>query len=270
MPLPRTDLALELHERVSPSSGVTKEETTHSKTKITRIRVGQDAPDFGKPPGVYITMRFPDILSAEPPEAEQAQILADEISAILPQNGAVLVLGLGNAQITPDALGPRTVRHILTTRGRRTLGGANLREVCALAPGVFAQTGLESCEVLSGLLKEVHPAAVIVVDALAAGNIARLGSTVQLSDAGVSPGSGVENTRPELSANTLGVPVIAIGVPTVVDYEHGDRSTPRPYFVAPRDIDLLTERSARLIALAVNLALQAGLSAEDLLYLTAE
>ncbi|MDR3344400.1 MAG: GPR endopeptidase [Oscillospiraceae bacterium] len=281
MPYPRTDLALELHERAAynaPSSaGVTKEELARGESTVTRIRVASGASDFGKPPGVYVTVRFPGFLSEQPPDAEQAKIIAEELSAILPKTGTVLVLGLGNAQITPDALGPRTVRHILTTRGRERLGGVQLREVCALAPGVFAQTGLEAREVLSGLLEQIHPTAVVAIDALAAGDIARLGNTVQLTDAGISPGSGVENSRPELSADTLGVPVIAIGVPTVVDYnQEAESETVRPLsaapsmFVTPRGIDLLTERAARLIALAVNLALQPGLAPEDLVYLTAE
>jgi len=271
MPFPRTDLAIELHERTSPHPGITKEERSRAGCKITRIRVSENSRDFEKPPGIYTTIRLPDFLSAQPPDAQQAQILAEELNAMLPKSGTVLVLGLGNAQITPDALGPRAVRHILTTRGREALGGARLREVCALAPGVFAQTGLEAREVLSGLLAELSPAAVIAIDALAAGEIGRLGNTVQLCDAGISPGSGVENARPELSAGTLGVPVIAVGVPTVIDYDAGSpQSGGRSCFVAPRDIDLLCERAARLIALGVNIALQPNLSAEDLLYLTAE
>jgi len=277
---PRTDLALESYERTNnPSSGITKEEYTRADCKVTRMNISEDS-DFKKPPGVYTTIRLPDFLSFQPPDAEQAQIIADELNTILPPKGAILVLGLGNGQITPDALGPRAVKHILTTRMRNTLGGMSLREVCAIAPGVLAQTGLESREVLSGLLSEVNLSAIIAIDALAAEDISRLGNTVQLTDTGISPGSGVENARPELSEKTLGIPVIAIGVPTVIDYvkkkkeekNKNEKKEQKPalYFVTPRDIDLLVERAARLIALGINISLQPTLSAEDLLYLTAE
>ncbi|MDR0883228.1 MAG: GPR endopeptidase [Oscillospiraceae bacterium] len=267
----RTDLAGELLER-GAVSGVRQEKDILSDVRITRITVPEDVADaFGKAAGKYVTLRWEEPLSTAPPEPAHVSVLADELRALLPPQGTVLVLGLGNAHITPDALGARAVRHIITTRGR-TLPGVTLREVCALAPGVFGQTGLEAAEVLRGLLDTLHPAAVIAIDALAAGDIARLGNSVQVSDAGISPGSGVENRRPELSAQTLGVPVLAIGVPTVVDFfapqNAQNKTDAPPLFVTPRDVDLLTERAAKLIALAVNQALQPALAAEELAWLS--
>ncbi|MDR1806288.1 MAG: GPR endopeptidase [Clostridium sp.] len=267
MALPRTDLAHELHERSAPQAGIIKTEEKHGDCVITRLRVGKNADSFGKPAGNYVTLRFDQALSSQAPKMEQALLLAREISAILkkiPLGGRCLVLGLGNAQVTPDSLGPRTAGLILTTRGR---GIEGLREVCALAPGVFAQTGIDSAELLRALVGAIKPALVVAVDALAAGDISRLGNTVQLTDTGISPGSGVQNTRPELSRSSLGVAVLAVGVPTVVDYPTEDGTS---HFVAPRDIDLLSSRAARLIALGINAALQPGLSPEDISELMTE
>lgn len=196
--------------------------------------------------------------------------LSEALSRLLPE-GAVLVAGLGNVSITPDALGPAAARQILATRhvGEETaaaLGIRSFRPVSVLAPGVLGQTGMETCEILAALVRETKPAALIAIDALAAGDPERVGTTVQICDSGISPGSGVSNRRKELSRRTLGIPVIAIGVPTVVDYPR--ENDPEPMMVTPREIDTVIENAARTIAMAVNCALQPELSLEDLMALT--
>ena len=186
----------------------------------------------------------------------------------------MLVTGLGNASITPDALGPESADMVLATRHidgefARSVGLDDLRPTAVLTPGVLGQTGTERGEIVRGVCTVVHPVAVVVVDALAARSVARLGCTVQLCDTGIAPGSGVGNNRQPLNAETLGVPVIGMGVPTVVDAatiarEFSDRGeeapdlTPRgaQMMVTPREVDVMIHRAARLVAMAINGALQ--------------
>ena len=190
----------------------------------------------------------------------------------------MLAVGLGNAEITPDALGPLTAARILATRHlRRELADNEpdtdflraLRPVSVLANGVLGQTGIETAELIAALRTPVEPACIIAVDALACSDLSRLGTTIQISDAGISPGSGVQNRRAELSRKTLGIPVIAVGVPTVVDLhtilrQGGGQPEQLPnMMVTPRDIDKLLHHAARLIALSLNLALHPQLSYED-------
>ena len=195
-----------------------------------------------------------------------------------------LVVGLGNAQITPDALGPLTVRQILATRHipaqlAEQTGLSGLRPVAAIAPGVLGQTGIETGEIILSIVRDLSPAAVVAVDALAAGSPERLGCTIQLSDSGISPGSGVLNARKELSRQSLGVPVLSLGIPTVVDggtlvcgllgCEDESRvpEEARAMMVTPRDVDALIERGAKHLSLALNAALQPQLSLEEISYL---
>lgn len=176
-----------------------------------------------------------------------------------------------------------TTRH-LSGELLKTVGLPELRPVCAIAPGVLGQTGMEAVEIVESLTTKVKPAAVIVIDALASRSLSRLGCTVQISDAGIAPAAGVGNCRKEINAETLGAPVIAIGVPTVVDASTlaldllgeetwGERIKqqiePRgmPMMVTPREVDLLIQRGAKLLALVINRALQPELSAEDILSL---
>ena len=203
---------------------------------------------------------------------------------MLPPEGMVLVVGLGNAQITPDALGPLTVRQILATRHipaqlAEQTGLSGLRPVAAIAPGVLGQTGIETGEIILSIVRDLSPAAVVAVDALAAGSPERLGCTIQLSDSGISPGSGVLNARKELSRQSLGVPVLSLGIPTVVDggtlvcgllgCEDESRvpEEARAMMVTPRDVDALIERGAKHLSLALNAALQPQLSLEEISYL---
>ena len=214
------------------------------------------------------------------------QILSEEIKNMLPVNGTVLVVGLGNISITPDALGPKSAGYILATRHisdelKKSIGFENMRSVASLSPGVLGQTGIETGEIVRGIVDRIKPTAVITVDALASRNLSRLGSTVQMSDTGISPGSGVGNQRKRLDEETLGVKVISIGVPTVVDgatlaHDLIDKEKSTSYsvlpeseqmMVTPKEIDLLIERASKLVGMAINCALQPDISPEDIMSL---
>lgn len=284
----RTDLALEVRESIKSEEldGVEHETFERADATITRIRVtdrrGENA--LGKPKGEYITVQAQSFARSSRVSDELVDTVAEELSRLLPREGAVLTAGLGNTNITPDALGPEFIRGVFVTRHLKKelcdkLGLGRLRPVAAIAPGVLGQTGVETGELLLGAVKVISPCAVIVVDALAARKLERLGSTVQISDSGIVPGSGVGNSRAEISARTLGVPVISIGVPTVVDaatlardvsgspVEEMQKSDGE-MMVTPKEIDMLIERCSALISLAVNRALQPGLSIKDLIELT--
>lgn len=282
----RTDLALERREllRDQAPPGVSCEQQMAGETRITRIRVrdAQGARAIGKPCGRYVTLEIPRV-SLNPQESEkEIELIAGELSAMLPQKGCVLIVGLGNREITPDAIGPQTVRFCLATRHiAGQLPHFSFRPTAALAPGVMGQTGIETGEIVSGVVRETGACAVIAVDALASRSTARLGRTVQMSDTGISPGSGVGNARAELSQKTLGVPVIAVGVPTVVDAatvaldalkdggeQYLDEESLRGFMVTPREIDTLVAGISRVLALAIGRALQPTLSASELYFLT--
>lgn len=204
-----------------------------------------------------------------------------------PNDGPVLIAGLGNRMITPDAIGPQTADHVIATRhlvAQSPEVFADWRPVSALAPGVLGQTGVETGEVICGVLDRVRPAAVIAVDALAAGRLSRLLRTVQLADTGITPGAGVGNARAALNKETLGVPVIAVGVPTVVDgatlaHEISSQlgqpacealdDLSQPVMITTRDIDREVADISRMIGYAVNMALHPHLSVADIdLYLS--
>lgn len=280
----RTDLAYEgISAEGELPAGIKRSVRKSAGCEITEILVETDSAgeSIGKPKGKYVTVET-DRLSAYPEEFdEMAKGIGREISAFIPAEGTVLVVGLGNSDITPDALGPMTVSGILATRHLKeelpsghALG--NLRGVAAIAPGVLGQTGIEVAEIAKAVCEEIHPAAAVVIDALACGDVNRLGCTIQLTDSGISPGSGVQNRRKELSERTLGVPVVAVGVPTVVDMhtiaenltgKAADRSLPN-MMVTPRDIDRLIERTAKLISFSLNMAFQPELTPEDITALT--
>ena len=211
---------------------------------------------------------MPPLTDDEKALSEQAACIAEELPALLPKEGPVLVAGLGNAAITPDAIGPQAADMVLATRHirgewARSLGLSDLRPVAVMQVGVLGRTGVESGELVGAVCRALSPAAVIAIDALAARSLARLGCTVQLCDTGIAPGSGVGNHRRPLSRETVGVPVIGLGVPTVVDaatiVEELGQTAPREatgMIVTPREVDLMVRRAARLVAMAVNGALQ--------------
>lgn len=277
MQSPRTDLALERAGQAPHARGIHMTERGHA-FHITEITVDSDADGeaIGRGKGHYLTLEFARSHADAPMLRAQAEELSAELRRFLPE-GAVLLAGLGNPDITPDALGPQTAAQILATRHlRRELSAQDpdtaflreLRPVSVLANGVLGQSGIETAELIHALRETVQPACILAVDALACASVSRLGCTVQISDAGISPGSGVQNARAELSERTLGVPVIALGVPTVIDLhtvirQAGGEPDLPDLMVTPRDIDRLIHHAARLLALSINLALHPQFSYED-------
>lgn len=228
--LPHTDLALEATAALRGQSGgeipgVRLEEEQKPGLTISRVEVfspeGEAA--LGKVRGRYITLEAPGLRERDPDLQEQVQeAVTRELAAMLglgPQT-SVLVVGLGNAQATPDALGPRVVQRLMVTRHLREYmppaTAGSLRPVAAVAPRVLGTTGVETGEIIRGVVQHMRPERVLVIDALAARSLNRIGTTVQMADTGIQPGSGLGNARMGLSQATLGVPVVAIGVPTVV------------------------------------------------------
>ena len=295
----RTDLALEQRERFVSDQieipGVAVEETYDDmcEVRVTTVRIETEngAAVMGKPVGNYITLEAPKMAEAD--ESYHREIsgkLMEVLEGCLPEKEdgqSILIIGLGNRNVTPDALGPLVVEHLDITRhlvkeyGKYALGGEADRLVSAVVPGVMGQTGMETVEIVRGSVEETEPDFVIAIDALAARSVRRLNRTIQIANTGIAPGSGVGNHRNAITKETVGVPVIAIGVPTVVDAativgdsieeyvakcrDEGMRENKEhlipPYlygmFVTPKDIDETMERTSYTISEALN-ALAAG------------
>lgn len=225
----RTDLALETRESFKGTdteiSGVVLDEDTclNGSAKVTRVMIKTDAgaAAMKKPKGTYITLEVPKLREgvSERYIGGLSHKLGEYILELLPviSKGKILIVGLGNKDATPDSLGPETVERIRVTRNFTEFYGENGWEISCITPGVMAKTGMESSEIIKGIVQQVEPDAVIAVDALAARSTRRLNTTFQLTDTGINPGSGVGNHRQGLTRASIGVPVIAIGVPTVVD-----------------------------------------------------
>ncbi len=281
----RTDLAVERHAGLAETEleGVALERKTWDGAALVKITVNTEAAArrLQKPRGVYYTAELEGFPTADRLTEGPLYALREALDSLLPPRGGVLVAGLGNLNVTPDALGPRCAQAVLATRHiggelRRRLELPELREVSVIAPGVTGQTGMEAAELIAALCGKIKPAAVVAVDALAAADASRLAKTVQLSSAGIEPGSGVGNARRALNETTLGVPVIAVGVPTVVDAvsllggepDEAAVEAVAGMMVTPREIDTVIDGAARLVALALNCVLQKKLGPEALLGLT--
>ena len=288
----RTDLAVESLElsrggarQAGELPGVSSRTRTIEGFSAASVEILDEQGEqlLGKPVGVYETLFLDALIRREADAFPRAcRALARLLGGLLPQDAraSTLVAGLGNRDITPDAVGPRAAGYVIATRHLTAQAPehfAGWRPVSVLAPGVLGQTGLESGELLSAAVQAVHPAAVVAVDALAAGSVRRLCRTVQLTNAGIVPGSGVQNARAALNRDTLGVPVVAVGVPTVVDGRtRGRELSVEPaaadsaqLIVTTRDIDREVADLSRLIGYALNLAFQPDLSPEDVdLYLS--
>ena len=232
----RTDLASErrdIYQKANQVKGEldgieSEKEEIDENIKVERVKItnenGQNA--IGKPIGNYITIDVKSLKIAQEEEIQKAaETLSKELKKIIDTHidnqGEVLVVGLGNIYVTPDSLGPKVIneievtRHIINYLPQYVKEGT--RMVSAISPGVLGTTGIETMEILKGIVDNIKPKLVIVIDALASRSIERISSTVQLSDTGIVPGAGVGNTRSEISKETLGIPVVAIGIPTVVD-----------------------------------------------------
>ena len=280
----RSDLALEAKELFESSagkttqlSGVRAREETLFGYPLTRVDILDEtgAEALGKPVGTYLTLEFPALPQGREELLRAARAVAALLGQLpgLPDTGPVFVAGLGNRQMTPDAIGPRTTDLLLITRHlveNLPEEFSGFRPVAALAPGVTGTTGVETGELLAGVLQTIRPACLIAVDALAARRQERVCRTIQVSNTGIVPGSGVGNHRSALDQNSLGVPVLALGVPTVVDAETlaAEQGAEPPedirgLFVTPRDIDRRVRDTAKLIGYGINLALHEGLTLAD-------
>lgn len=295
----RTDLAMEAFENTEggPLPGVRVSHWETDGIRVTEVLVDDNeaARQLGKPKGTYLTLES-DLLKERDPDARlaMASLLGEEIDRVLPkaEGGApVLVVGLGNRAITPDSLGPGVVDRTLVTR--HLLGGSlrdnPMQSVCAVAPGVLGVTGIESMELVEAVVRQVKPRAVLCVDSLAARDSRRIGSAIQLTDTGIQPGAGVGNHRKALTEQTVGTPVISVGMPTVIyaatlardafawlnaqtgdseDHEAALEDMERTLLegelgdmiVTPREIDSIVQDAAGIIASGINRALQPRLS----------
>ncbi len=237
------------------------------KVTTIQIRTDEGAKVMERPIGTYITMELPELLQEEEELKEKAEReLERQLRALLEGKVAehILVVGLGNREVTADAIGPLTVDQLLVTRHLFPVEKEpseqlkKYRKVSALVPGVMAQTGMETMELLRGIVEETHPDMVVVIDALAARSPKRLNTTIQLTDTGISPGAGVGNNRKQLNKETLGCPVIAIGVPTVLDAVTIARDDVAEdvtsLFVMPRNIDSSVQYVSELLAGGINRA----------------
>lgn len=275
----RTDLATENRDLYRESnggeaSGVVATELKAGEIGITRVEITNQTGStaLGKPIGTYVTIDIPQAPPDRSKNIEEcAEIVKSELREIinLGDDELVMIVGLGNWDITPDSLGPRVSSDIQVTRHMFELIPEHLqdgiRPVCALTPGVLGTTGIETAEIIRGVIQKVQPKAVIAIDALAARKLERVISTIQISNTGINPGAGIGNNRNALSEETLGVPVIAIGVPTVVSLESiiRDLTTAQPppnadysqIIVTPKEIDEAVDDVAEIIAKGINRAL---------------
>ncbi len=291
----RTDLALEAKETVQKPDedirGVRVEEERDAENEIyiTRVMIEtkNGAKTMGKPMGTYITLEAPRM--ATPDEGYHREIsekVADQIRELLPDDKeelSVLVVGLGNREVTADALGPNAAdqlhitRHVVREFGKVAYNKKKMHMISAIVPGVMAKTGMETCEIIRGVVEQTSPDVVIAIDALAARSVRRLNRTIQITDTGVQPGSGVGNHRHALTEETLGIPVIGLGIPTVVDagtivgdaVEQVERETLlcsdahalkmaelKNMYVTTKDIDDVVNRLSYTISEAINIALE--------------
>ena len=232
----RTDLASERRDLYQKANKIetqidgieSEQEDVDENIKIERVKITNESGEkaIGKPIGTYVTIDIKKLKIAQEDEIQRAsETLTNELRKLIDvhidKQGEILVVGLGNIYVTPDSLGPKVINEIDVTRHLINYLPQYVEEgtrmVSAIAPGVLGTTGIETVEILKGVVDNIKPKLIIVIDALASRSIERISSTVQLSDTGIVPGAGVGNTRSEISQKTLGIPVIAIGIPTVVD-----------------------------------------------------
>lgn len=281
----RTDLAAESAQRIENAEGrltdgISKDEYRRGNLKISRISVKTEdaARKLSKPIGEYVTVYAEKGLESCPDDfGERVEAVAKELRRLCGSLDKALVVGLGNRKITPDSLGPDAAAQVFATRHIKRLAPEldtdNLADTAVITTGVMGQTGFESAEIVKAVAEKENFTAIIVIDALACSDADNLGTAIQLTDTGISPGSGVENARKELSERTLGTKVVAVGVPTVIDMETAaehvfNAEAPdgrlNRMMVTPKTIDVLIERCARLVSMAVNRALYPSLSLEEI------
>ena len=305
----RTDLAAEIKEfrKLTEKDGFYDETSEKDGIKFREVRILNDsaASKIGKPIGTYITVDFGAAFEDEAVFDSATEVIADKIKSMVGANlnENVLLVGLGNSKLTSDAIGPETLSGVIVTRHLKShlpeiYSTLPLRDLSALTPGVLGTTGIETADIVKAVAEKTKPSLIVAIDALASRRAERVCSTVQMSDSGISPGSGVGNHRQELSKKTLGIPVISIGVPTVIDtatlaydtfetlcenfdseelsslVKRGDisyqtvcdalGSSSLNMIVTPRDIDVLVRKASRLLSFSLNMALHGDLTPEEI------
>lgn len=273
----RTDLAVEEHALWERSAGeqtalpgvqASRRDVRGVGVHTVKILDDEGARQLHKPVGIYLTLETDPLRRREPSGfSRTVRVMAAELGKFLDNTRRTLVVGLGNAAVTPDAVGPLALRSLIVTRHLPVLtqhGG--FCSVSALEPGVLGTTGMESAETVRAVVDATQPEQIVVIDALAAADPARICASIQLTDTGIVPGSGVGNSRAAFNCETLGAPVVAIGVPTVVDAQtllpEGQTCEPG-MIVTPRDIDARVRETAQVIGYALDLALHRRLRLED-------
>lgn len=279
-----SDLMIEQLEMASmgPIKGICSEikELTYCTLTEVRVEDQEGAAAIGREIGRYITIETEKAYEiGEPAFEEIADLLAKTLCSLLGEKKRILILGIGNPNITPDSLGSKTVERLMVTRPLSPLP-QEYTAVSALSAPVFGISGVESAEMAQGLTKVLQPEAVILIDAMATGSLHRLCKTIQLADSGLTPGGGVDNSRKEITASTLGVPVLSIGMPTVVDCRvllrhvladewenYGVKLHPyeESLIATPRQMEAATDMGAKIIAFSINKALHGNLSTEEIL-----
>ncbi len=287
----RTDLALEARNeymekyasaRKGEADGVTFCERSEQGVKISEIEILSEdgVRAVGREMGKYVTLEFGDITAADYPAfSSLCTLCGRELGALIDGAKSALVCGIGNAHLSADELGPRALEHVLVTRALKNRAPeifekSGFCEVSAIAAGVGADTGFCASDIIRSAVKTAKPDVVIAIDALAARESTRLCKTLQICTAGISPGSGVGNTRTKLDEKSIGAPVISLGVPTVVDVSTlvrdaaGKEAKAENFaglFVCPADIDAKSAKLSRLLGFAVNIALHKGYSIEEMM-----
>lgn len=256
-----TDMADELFgaQVQALPAGVRMTTAKQGGVKVTRVEIRRDG--LARPRGNYVTLEMPSVSVLDERDATVIGACAGELQALLPPQGAVLVVGVGNRRITADALGPRTVQKILVTMGQQDLPVQGIRKVAAVAPGVSAATGLSLSQLVEALVQAVRPAAVICVDSLCSAEARRLGRSIQFSDTGLYPADRKHANH--LDAKTLGVPVISAGIPVLMQAQEG-----ADLVITPRALDSVIAHGSALLGTAINRALQPRLSVAQLCWLT--
>lgn len=266
----RTDLALEIAVKKEVKNGITLEKIKINGLPLTKITVTEEGTEqLGKPAGEYMTLFCAD-RNEETEINALSEILSELINKNISEKGRILVAGLGNENITPDSLGVRAVSRVAATAqfaGTNEFNELGMREVAVIETGVLAQTGIESAEQLKYIAGGFKPDLILAVDSLACCETERLARTIQVTDTGIAPGSGVKNSRREISKRIFGVPVLAVGVPTVIDLESltdSKKLNDAHAMVVPRDIDITVNHFAKVISKAINRAVNPSLSPNEI------
>ncbi len=260
MAINNTDIACEIYSKHCKNlpQGVYVSEMVSRGIHFTKVDITKSG--LRREKGTYMTFDMQNLMQVHTKDEEFVCAIASQLRKFLPQKGAALVVGVGNRAVVPDLLGPATADKVFVTQGD-DISSLPLRKVAAVSPGVAGSTGVDTTSIIKGIISEIKPACAILVDSLCTSSPTRMGASVQISNTGLKP----KNTE-NMCAKTLGVPIIAIGVPTV--YNMPLPCTNKAVTVTPKDIDTIIQKASELLALAINKALQPALSVGEICFLT--